>query len=885
MYQKFPLDLNMHSTEVSNLQSDFKDIGLQLQAQRATGTQAFFFDAYSVKAAVPSSVVAAALPVGVAIQGAYDYPFQAVYDDSILLRRQQLHYLHQHQQQQQKPHDQLQIQQHQLELNHAASYMDSWQQQQRQQLEKRGCWFPNWQEVFQGFPGSKEDKQGMLSSFQHQPTERDSVKVASVASTVGFKKAQQLNVRPDNGEVLNVRPFSPHLRSHATTTSLYGNVPELHDWHSDRAGTNGLSEHGTAFSHLATAIVPCNASSQEKRNENVLVPFTDVRDPSLPSSTGDIACRYITQSPAWLPKGWITEVQTRRTGTTAGTRDKYYKDLVSGRRFRSRNEVIHFLQTGKGRHRRRRHRRAIASSAFGSHVNLLTHGPQPLTQQDTSAPCVFLAPQPIGFVLGPLVNRQAVHSQPSMPHAVAQEVESSCQTPAANADVSSTPCANHQSEEQSPRVMFGLKRPVESRPQKSSPVHKKAKIMSPKKCEDKQASRLWQWLHKPAARTDDQPQRQDAQKQVNMAEEKKAPDIQDLGRQVPSMQNAAQLSRDIEVAQRTITQIGKEMQATIERLTQRVQTAQRDLKLEADITHKADNAMNIVMQATGRLDSAVGNLTEATQSLVFVLRSAMHASEAHTFKVGTTLPAEQLQAAATGVVQRALQPEVAMVQSASSSHAASAIERTDDLRGNAMQARMRHNAANTYANVLRPDNSRACMTQEAQLPDVFVRYSEPSHWPDNQAACITQAAQFSHVLAHYAIQQAQRPDLAMCTPTKIPRSSIIAANYTSTQATTTGIVIDATGTTSNAEKLRGDENAYQKASELSKQIMETRSLHFDKFSALNPELDLSLLNPSLSSRQRAKEVQKMKAKHARGLLVILGRKLCYEAIRKCGEDD
>ncbi|KAI5072895.1 hypothetical protein GOP47_0013001 [Adiantum capillus-veneris] len=55
----------------------------------------------------------------------------------------------------------------------------------------------------------------------------------------------------------------------------------------------------------------------------------------------------IIDSPDWLPTGWITEVKTRMAGSTAGTTDKYYKDPVTGRRFRSKNEVLSFLQTGR----------------------------------------------------------------------------------------------------------------------------------------------------------------------------------------------------------------------------------------------------------------------------------------------------------------------------------------------------------------------------------------------------------------------------------------------------------------------------------------------------------------------------------------------------------
>ncbi|XP_057853879.2 uncharacterized protein LOC131063906 [Cryptomeria japonica] len=55
----------------------------------------------------------------------------------------------------------------------------------------------------------------------------------------------------------------------------------------------------------------------------------------------------VVDSPDWLPKGWITEMKCRETGSTAGTRDKYYFDPVSGHRFRSKPDVLRYLHTGE----------------------------------------------------------------------------------------------------------------------------------------------------------------------------------------------------------------------------------------------------------------------------------------------------------------------------------------------------------------------------------------------------------------------------------------------------------------------------------------------------------------------------------------------------------
>ncbi|KAH9304423.1 hypothetical protein KI387_008827 [Taxus chinensis] len=54
----------------------------------------------------------------------------------------------------------------------------------------------------------------------------------------------------------------------------------------------------------------------------------------------------IIQNPDWLPSGWITEIRTRKSGLSAGQTDKYYFQPGNGGRFRSKAEVMRYLQTG-----------------------------------------------------------------------------------------------------------------------------------------------------------------------------------------------------------------------------------------------------------------------------------------------------------------------------------------------------------------------------------------------------------------------------------------------------------------------------------------------------------------------------------------------------------
>ncbi|KAF3454701.1 hypothetical protein FNV43_RR05149 [Rhamnella rubrinervis] len=59
------------------------------------------------------------------------------------------------------------------------------------------------------------------------------------------------------------------------------------------------------------------------------------------------------QEMSWLPAGWHVVDKVRSSGATAGTRDKYYVDPVSGRRFRSKIEVLYFLETGSLRKKKK----------------------------------------------------------------------------------------------------------------------------------------------------------------------------------------------------------------------------------------------------------------------------------------------------------------------------------------------------------------------------------------------------------------------------------------------------------------------------------------------------------------------------------------------------
>ncbi|XP_050140976.1 methyl-CpG-binding domain-containing protein 5-like [Malus sylvestris] len=68
----------------------------------------------------------------------------------------------------------------------------------------------------------------------------------------------------------------------------------------------------------------------------------------------------------WLPPGWSVQEKVRSSGLTAGSTDRYYFDPVSGRRFRSKIEVLRFLETGTTKKAKTENASADKTSVEGS---------------------------------------------------------------------------------------------------------------------------------------------------------------------------------------------------------------------------------------------------------------------------------------------------------------------------------------------------------------------------------------------------------------------------------------------------------------------------------------------------------------------------------------
>ncbi|KAI3461267.1 hypothetical protein Pfo_017930 [Paulownia fortunei] len=54
----------------------------------------------------------------------------------------------------------------------------------------------------------------------------------------------------------------------------------------------------------------------------------------------------MAKRPSWLPEDWKIDLRVRSSGATAGLIDRYYVEPSGQRKFRSKIEVLHFLETG-----------------------------------------------------------------------------------------------------------------------------------------------------------------------------------------------------------------------------------------------------------------------------------------------------------------------------------------------------------------------------------------------------------------------------------------------------------------------------------------------------------------------------------------------------------
>ncbi|KAJ8558435.1 hypothetical protein K7X08_005201 [Anisodus acutangulus] len=105
-----------------------------------------------------------------------------------------------------------------------------------------------------------------------------------------------------------------------------------------------LDKPNVNASNLAPA--PVTAPAPEETPPELTMPASATTETVTPLRNPNRSVEVNVERPSWLPESWKFETKVRASGATAGTVDRYYYEPVSGRKFRSKNEVLYFLETG-----------------------------------------------------------------------------------------------------------------------------------------------------------------------------------------------------------------------------------------------------------------------------------------------------------------------------------------------------------------------------------------------------------------------------------------------------------------------------------------------------------------------------------------------------------
>ncbi|EPS60413.1 hypothetical protein M569_14391, partial [Genlisea aurea] len=74
--------------------------------------------------------------------------------------------------------------------------------------------------------------------------------------------------------------------------------------------------------------------------------------PQKTPTTKKKSLEEMAKRPSWLPEDWTMDLKIRNSGASKGHIDRYYAEPTGQRRFRSKTEVLHFLESGGQRKRK-----------------------------------------------------------------------------------------------------------------------------------------------------------------------------------------------------------------------------------------------------------------------------------------------------------------------------------------------------------------------------------------------------------------------------------------------------------------------------------------------------------------------------------------------------
>lgn len=96
---------------------------------------------------------------------------------------------------------------------------------------------------------------------------------------------------------------------------------------------------------------------------SVAPPTDGSAGPTRPSIKRNL--EEMAKRPSWLPDTWTIDLRVRSSGATAGTIDRYYRN-PAGKKFRSKNEVMNFLETGSKKTKKPNDAEATPSKSPGN---------------------------------------------------------------------------------------------------------------------------------------------------------------------------------------------------------------------------------------------------------------------------------------------------------------------------------------------------------------------------------------------------------------------------------------------------------------------------------------------------------------------------------------
>ncbi|MCO5559163.1 hypothetical protein L7F22_012756 [Adiantum nelumboides] len=853
--------------------------------------------------------------------------------------------------------------------------------------ESTNYWFPNWKELFHGFlvVQKGQTRQALVADSEQAESNLHPQQQKSSCSPQCFN-TQFVHLSSDNANTSI--PWVPLCQQSQQHLPTYTNVYQQKSGSPPKCSATQSVHLGFGNTIPSVHRVPLSQQSQQHHlqlyNNNatqaslpISIPYHNgshlpaERQEKAQAQIGEAnkACSSSIQasgmnthctikSPLWLPQGWITEIQMRTTGSGAGIYDKYFKHLASGRRFRSRKDVLHFTSTGKGRAKKKNRGNKLLIHSAG-HSLLKTFAHKKLSNLEHSKPFSHSSSDDkhSTYVASSLLLRL---SEPG----VTDELGLPCKrlNSLCSSDGNQLPAeesAKHKSHE--------------------LPVQKKAKVVPSETGEDKQASKLCEWLTTPVATSNCSTlnqeilpvsfSRSDVEKAATETADERS--VKDLSLRTQTSHRVNQLSKEIQEAQDNMVQMSREVQAAAEKLSREILAAKKDVEFGQDMQvvqvptesfrvladkSQAREGCKPKIETFSRslMTSSIGDLACKPGGATNGLLKPAHFNDFLNTSVICGIPALGLDH--TSGVSTVIQPVTCMPETCSSlqMHVNKPTTWLNDIKHPEVQmvktAHALMEVKTTHGDGLNhgKQQRQTALVESLQkhaVPAVISYQTErspltkgdlkqPAIWaevPTNQtqkllpiaSGSITKAVDAyastncevvqpvdnvtartyitrSHVLvtSHHSEQPGEvaepndarairRQTRSMDPPAQTPVTSRVQAplshgfcanasvksNAGSTDISSYGAQ-QWIGTQETSDSRQGVK--YQQIDEI-----EARRLRRWKFSAvLNPKLDLSRLSPSLTTRQKAKVVEKMKARHARELLATLGKNICRKAVRR-----